>query len=167
MPRATGYSQCLSLSRLHSYWTRRSDPQGGKEERQFPKRLDLLRLALPYDENVPPFTFELQDTPSVALNIQAELLRPERGIRLWGVREAATIVSMPIAPVDEDDGPAALEDDVRATGKTTAMKSKTKAASVQETPHQELRTRVASADPAHVPASPVRSHPVHASILAL
>lgn len=62
-------------------------------------------LALPNHDHVPPKLLKFRASALVARNSACKLLNPELGpgLRDWASKSA--IVAMPIAPVNQDNGP--------------------------------------------------------------
>lgn len=71
-----------------------------------------MYLALPSNDHCPAVSFKLFNCMPISRNVVAELALPEAGIRLWGRRQSAALVSMPIAAMNEDSHTWPYEDDV-------------------------------------------------------
>ena len=75
----------------------------------------FLQFALPYDDDAPAFRFQLPPHFLVPLLVPAHLRCPELRVRLGNRIVLAPFVSMPEAPVDENDRPVSRQDDIRAS----------------------------------------------------
>lgn len=81
-----------------------------------------------------------------------DLLAPKLFPTLWPTKQVA-IVTVPEASMDEENGIAAGEHEVRLAWKVPVMQPKTESAPVQRGPDRQLRFGVLSLDTGHHPAS--------------
>jgi len=70
-----------------------------------------------------------------------------------GPPEKVTIMPMPEAAVDEDDGVVFREHDVGAPGEILTVKTEAEAPGVEHLPDQDFRFRIAAPDTGHYPGS--------------
>lgn len=81
-------------------------------------RLSAARLALPYDENLPPESAKSATDPRISDLVRRLLSGPKLRVRLRSPRSAiASGVPVPEASVYEDRNPAAIDDDIRSARK--------------------------------------------------
>mgnify|MGYP001099814085 CR=1 FL=1 len=81
----------------------------------------MPELAFPDDGHAPAQAAEAADVPAVVRNVPGELLRPELPVALGGGCNLATLVPVPEAAVDENDGPVFGQDDVRLAGEIRSV----------------------------------------------
>jgi hypothetical protein len=89
----------------------------------------------------------------VTSDVFVELLLPEIRIGRRVRREAASLVTMPEASVDEHHRAKSRQDNVWLTRQASARESETKSGTMKETAYRKLRFRIASPDTRHHPAS--------------
>lgn len=97
-------------------------------------RLEYLRslqLAFPHGFDSPPEGFESANPFRVSLNISLEFLPPIRASRLRRIRELALPMSVPKAPIYENNGFPFPENNVWTSGKRAIVSAKAKSHSVQ------------------------------------
>ena len=88
------------------------------------KLLRVTCLAFPNSENFPPLLLQQPSVFLVPFSISLQLWKP---VCLFGFRASVsqpTVVSVPPASVDKYHFPMARQDDIRASGQISAIKSK-------------------------------------------
>ena len=110
-------------------------------------------LAFPDDENSPAFPAQLMNCVPVSPGCCLKLGFPESGSSSRHGIAASAIVSMPKAPMDEDDTHPSREHEIGTARKIVSMKAVAIPEIVCQSSYRQLRSRVAVANPAHVLAS--------------
>ena len=85
--------------------------------------------------------------------VGSELCQPELLARRWRVCEFAAGVPVPVAPVNEDAGSEARQDNVRLAGQVGHIQPEPEARTVDDTADQTFRPGILRADPLH-PSGP-------------
>jgi hypothetical protein len=123
-----------------------------------------LQLTLPCGQDPPPGTFQLRLLFPVPLYCPAKLLCPEPGSRLRHRGTRTPLVTMPEAPVNEDNRAVLRENDVRFSRQAGRMQPKAKAFPVEKATKENFGFCVFAPDSGHVPAAVLFRNPVgHAS----
>lgn len=113
------------------------------------------QLTLPESEYSPTHVHQTGCVAFVPLAIALKLRAPKRLARFGHPREL-TIgigVTMPKASVDEDRELLFAENDIRPARKLLSMKPISKARTMECSPHDHFRFRIATADPRHLRAT--------------
>ena len=98
----------------------------------------VARVALPYNDNVPPGGGEGLLSSLVALDVSVKLPRPELHVGFGASRQVTSLVPMPIAAMDENRRAVTWQDDIRRTGQISPVKSEPMTHDVQGTSHTDL-----------------------------
>ena len=89
------------------------------------------KFTLPDDDYSPAGCFERASVLLVPLDVAGELRFPELDVAFRGVALLATLVSMPETSMNENDGVAASENDVRLAGERLDVESKAVACAME------------------------------------
>ena len=109
-------------------------------------------LAFPGHKDTPARRFQLASNPAVPGHVPLELLLPEGRVGL-GIRcDLATLVPVPEASMDEDDGLVPREDNVWLA-RQGCVEAETKAKRVKRPSQGQLGRRVAAPDLRHAPGT--------------
>jgi hypothetical protein len=88
-------------------------------------------------------------------DIGFEFLVPEGFSSLWRVCKSAVLVSVPKAPVHEDNCLQLAENNIRTTREFSYMDAEAETQSVQQGPDGQFRLRILGTNSRHVPAAPL------------
>lgn len=116
----------------------------------FCKRDTVLRLALPHRHDLETAFYQLRLLAAVAFLVRFDFRAPVVELGFWQA-SLRTVVTVPVAAVDEDRLPAALKDDVGFAGQLSRMQPIPKAHSVEKTANHKLRTSVLCSNGFHDP----------------
>jgi hypothetical protein len=123
---------------------------GGEEElKAGGQRIGGSGLAFPDDQHAPAQTLQRVDGGGVPHAVAADLRSPVVGVGLRLTRPASAVMTVPEAPMHENDGAAGAEDDVRLSGKVFRMKTEAIAKAVEERTDKAFGRRVLGAHAGH------------------
>jgi hypothetical protein len=89
------------------------------------------KFTLPDDDYSPAGCFERASVLLVPLDVASELCLPELDVAFRGVALLATLVSMPETSMNENDGIATAEDDIRLAGERLDVQPKAVACAME------------------------------------
>ena len=107
------------------------------------------QFAFPYGDDGPGERVEHLGALQVPFNVAGHLRLPEFHVRLRHDVLRASLVSVPEAAVDEDDGPVLRQHEIGRAGQPAVVEPVSITLAPQSVTHDLLRLRVAGADVGH------------------
>ncbi len=113
----------------------------------------VFRLAFPGNTNTPAHPPQLACYEPISLDVLQELCVPELESTLWRVAKLATGMSMPEAPMDQDNATPFWQYDIRFAGNCSGVKPEAITEPMEHRSHNQLWICIAAFDTGHVPAA--------------
>ena len=121
--------------------------------KSFGSHRHILQLAFPYRHYSPTVLFKQCDIALVPPSVPRKLGKPVLAVVRRNVCMDASLMVVPKAPIHKDDLAPRREHQIRASGQVISMQSIPVSETMEQSPHQSLRSGVFRLDPGHDSAS--------------